>query len=611
MGEGKKTRQELEEQKKIAKEVRQAFDKASRELRNSYSEQVRQVLDESDKYRGSVSSTVIGKRLRSFLEKKGARPSEFFRKELKNMPGWLPDALLEDFYVSVDSIIKWQVSESYYRRTMRTKRYTTFLDRYFRILKAYHEMGIYQADIVSLYKEELPADKLCFYRNKCAAAAYSAVSEYWIAAELDRGNEELIRLLLDVLLGEGTQTKLTTSMLRGIFMSENTELYEAVGKLLLAARLQEGLRQSICENMDYGTAQAFMTLFQVIKENDLLRYSSVMRAVATWTGLIASEESKIDRIQKKQLLSIDTYLHDNPLLSMQSKILMLNEIIYSKYENEVLGKEVKFPAKERSKLDKKYKTYFGKDDWKGSVYDFYRDFLLSQKEKEYDIDIPKDSFDVYDLAALAYIYKRIKETDPVREASHVVIDEAQDFGMMAYCCLHYCLRNCTYTIMGDTSQNIHFEYGLNDWEDLKKLILTGTYDAFGLLRKSYRNTVEISEFATEILRHGDFAIYPVEPIIRHGNAVRIEEYANVRSLISASVDTIKGWQSEGYETIAVVCRDEAEALKVSAELKKHIEIADDDIETAQFGAGVMVLPVAYTKGLEFDAVLLFDPSERT
>ena len=45
-------------------------------------------------------------------------------------------------------------------------------------------------------------------------------------------------------------------------------------------------------------------------------------------------------------------------------------------------------------------------------------------------------------------------------------------------------------------------------------------------------------------------------------------------------------------------------------LKNHIEIADDDIETAQFGAGVMVLPVAYTKGLEFDAVLLFDPSER-
>ena len=61
--------------------------------------------------------------------------------------------------------------------------------------------------------------------------------------------------------------------------------------------------------------------------------------------------------------------------------------------------------------------------------------------------------------------------------------------MMAFQVLHYCLRDCTYTIMGDTSQNIHFSYGLNDWEELKKLILTGTYDAFGVLRKSYRNTV--------------------------------------------------------------------------------------------------------------------------
>ena len=29
-----------------------------------------------------------------------------------------------------------------------------------------------------------------------------------------------------------------------------------------------------------------------------------------------------------------------------------------------------------------------------------------------EVDIPEISFDVYDLAALAYIYKRIKETDP-------------------------------------------------------------------------------------------------------------------------------------------------------------------------------------------------------
>ena len=58
----------------------------------------------------------------------------------------------------------------------------------------------------------------------------------------------------------------------------------------------------------------------------------------------------------------------------------------------------------------------------------------------------------------------------------------------------------TYTIMGDVSQNIHFGYGLGDWEALRRLILPNPMDSFGLLKKSYRNTVEISDFATAILR---------------------------------------------------------------------------------------------------------------
>ena len=69
---------------------------------------------------------------------------------------------------------------------------------------------------------------------------------------------------------------------------------------------------------------------------------------------------------------------------------------------------------------------------------------------------------MYDLAALAYLYKRLKETEVISEAHHVVIDEAQDYGMMAYAVLKYCMKDCTYTVMGDVSQNIHFGFGLAD-----------------------------------------------------------------------------------------------------------------------------------------------------
>ena len=306
---------------------------------------------------------------------------------------------------------------------------------------------------------------------------------------------------------------------------------------------------------------------------------------------------------------IDNYCREQSTLSMEGKMCMLNEILLAKFENEVSGKEVTFPAREKKALKRKYEKYFGDGKWKGSIFDLYSQFLEQQAEKGKAVEMPENSFDVYDLAALAYLYKRIKENDPVREASHVVIDEAQDFGMMAYQVLHYCLRDCTYTIMGDTSQNIHFSYGLNDWEELKKLILTGTYDAFGVLRKSYRNTVEISDFANEILRHGDFAIYPVEPVLRHGTTVQKEAFADEAALLAAGVQKIKAWQEQGYETIAVVCRDEAEAAATARKLKKYVPVVEENLETAEFGEGVMVLPVAYTKGLEFDAVLLLDPTE--
>ena len=171
--------------------------------------------------------------------------------------------------------------------------------------------------------------------------------------------------------------------------------------------------------------------------------------------------------------------------------------------------------------------------WKRSIYDLYREFLEQQREKGAKVQIPDREFDVYDLAALAYLYRKIKETEVISEAHHVVIDEAQDFGMLVYRVLDSCIRECTYTIMGDVSQNIHFGYGLNDWEELKGLLLSGDRDYFGILKKSYRNTVEISEFAARILEHGSFTPYAAEPIIRHGDPVQIRKADSRSGMLKA------------------------------------------------------------------------------
>ena len=323
------------------------------------------------------------------------------------------------------------------------------------------------------------------------------------------------------------------------------------------------------------------------------------------TESVVIEKNGVVLLEKK---SIETYRKSNPQMSVQAKINALNEWLLGKLENELTGKSVSYTPEEKKELQKNCKVHFGRDEWKGSLFDLYEEFLERQRKNSSKIFAEKGAYDVYDLAALSYLYKRIKEIDPIREATHVIIDEAQDFGMMVYRCLAYCLRGCTYTIMGDVSQNIHYGYGLNDWEELRALILTGDYDNFGTLKKSYRNTVEISEFATEILRHGTFSIYPAEPILRHGNPVSVTGYDTEEKLRKAVVATIEGWKKEGHETIAVICADEEETAEVTGWLGKEMPLADNNPETAVFDEGVMVLPVEYTKGLEFDAVLLYHPS---
>ncbi len=304
---------------------------------------------------------------------------------------------------------------------------------------------------------------------------------------------------------------------------------------------------------------------------------------------------------------VRAYLQENPKRSIQSKIDALNTKVLTRLKNVLSMRDWEYTTEEKKQLIKDYSFRFGGKKWKQSIYELYEQFL--QEQREASVGKQRKQFDVYDLAALAYLYKRVKETDPIREAHHIVIDEAQDFGMMVYRVLHYCIPRCTYTVMGDVSQNIQFGFGLNDWEELRGMLLTEKLDSFRVLSKSYRNTVEISEFAQRILSKGSFKGYPIEPIIRHGNPVRVMKFTREEEELAEAEKILRNWQTEGHDTIAVICRSEKEAAEVAKKLKKRLPIEESDLETAEFKRGIMVLPVDYSKGLEFDAVLLYNPTK--
>lgn len=258
-----------------------------------------------------------------------------------------------------------------------------------------------------------------------------------------------------------------------------------------------------------------------------------------------------------------------------------------------------------------YRGFFRNKKPSETVYSIYDDFLRRYPARDQEswkahIDqTKKGRYDVYDLAALALIQYRILRKKDKDEFGQLFFDEAQDFGVSIYYVLKQVVINCYFTIMGDVSQNINYETGMNDWEEMKEIFLTGPKDCFRLMSKSYRNTIEISEFAGKILEKASSGQYKIDPVIRHGVPVEEKTLKNREEMAQYTVKLVERMKAEGYRTMAIVCSDEEEKEKVKKLVGSSIELTDG--EQTGFSKGVMVLPVRMTKGLEFDTVILWKP----
>lgn len=130
--------------------------------------------------------------------------------------------------------------------------------------------------------------------------------QYWLTAKIANGDVRCINYLKDAMMLENNTQWLGFEHFKAIAKSADKELLEMEGKLLLAARLQEGLRQAIIETIDEGAPESFKYILKIVLENNLQRYASIRRGIAVTTGL--GEEAAPDRITDKFLNLIYTYI---------------------------------------------------------------------------------------------------------------------------------------------------------------------------------------------------------------------------------------------------------------------------------------------------------------
>ncbi len=323
------------------------------------------------------------------------------------------------------------------------------------------------------------------------------------------------------------------------------------------------------------------------------------------------EDDKIGEIiSREQVYDLLNFRQDQSLARLE---ILLNETLQRRirFKTETLPEDPEhaYYVKLRKEKLKEYENYYHPSKDCFSVMDTYRHFLsLYAAEKGFDASgvlkrLTAGKVDVYDLASLALIRRYLTAPEPYESYGQIIIDEAQDFGEMVYYILKKVQPGSFFTIMGDVSQNIHYEMGMNDWEPLQVSVFNTDKDDFRILSKSYRNTIEISDYAGRVLDKASGSRYKIEPVIRHGKPV-VERRLPEAEKLPYALEVLRGAKEAGHRSAAIVCRTSREAEYVEESLREmDMDLMDDE------EMKIMVLPIELVKGLEFDVVMIWNADD--
>ena len=140
---------------------------------------------------------------------------------------------------------------------------------------------------------------------------YGAADLGWLlAGAIERGDEtgrEVEEILLASARGDHETAQMGRHVTQALMSCTRPEAWDFVERLLLSAQRQEGLRQVILESVDEAHPQMFRRMLRLIVDEDLARFSSVVRAADTWFGFMwdGASNAKVDALIRRVLLFLE------------------------------------------------------------------------------------------------------------------------------------------------------------------------------------------------------------------------------------------------------------------------------------------------------------------
>ncbi|KID42020.1 RNA polymerase recycling motor HelD [Fructilactobacillus fructivorans] len=211
-----------------------------------------------------------------------------------------------------------------------------------------------------------------------------------------------------------------------------------------------------------------------------------------------------------------------------------------------------------------------------------------------------------DISIYLYLYDLISGKRPDVHMRYLFVDEVQDYTPFQLAYLKFNFPRAKFTLLGDLNQAIFTHESsqslLKEMETMFDPEKTRVIE----LNKSYRSTEQITDFTKHLIPDGS----KIQSFARTGELPKINVVGDVDSGIDSLKETIQT-NDQANDTTAIIAKSLDECKRVHEKLEqKGIKSTLIQTENQRLVKGVIVVPAYLAKGLEFDAVVMWNGSKQ-
>lgn len=216
-------------------------------------------------------------------------------------------------------------------------------------------------------------------------------------------------------------------------------------------------------------------------------------------------------------------------------------------------------------------------------------------------DLKQRKISLADTTLYLYLYDLLTGKHGERDIRFLFIDEIQDYTPLQLAFLKFSFPKAKFTVLGDLNQAIFTKDNAKNLQNNFANLFDSEKVEMVQLTQTYRSTQQITDFTKAILVDGK----QIDAFNREGELPSVHVLTSEAEMLVRLQEQLRE-NIEQQDTTAIITKTLADAKALHAALK-HAEVPVTLIqsENQRLAEGTIIVPSYLAKGLEFDAVVIW------